>query len=565
MSMVVHLVRFIRSHLRQAYLIGTMTLAVCMVRVLMLGIGRTAAIVITAALVGLVISARRSLRLWSPRAPQPGAEDAATPTPLSTRHTGGAVLGTVEDTGEHVRVPAECACLVLGAPRQGKTTLIINGSVKQAPGAVLVTSTKMDVFRATATSRSRFGRVYVFDPIGSVELPAGADGAVMLRWSVRDAVGGWMDAYRFGTAMAMAAMAGDKSDLHWTECAGCLIALALYAAWLDGRDMNSVIGWIYSGNTHPESILAEAATSSLDAFFAHQLWLGVCDAAGEELKSIYTTARRVMKVYGFEKVSEGLSRTNWSPDQFVRSNDTVYVIASGCDQGLVAPLIVALVEAVRDAQYRRCRDDLLHDRQTWPPVSLILDEVANIAPIASLPAMVSEAGGQGLHVVAVLQDLAQAYHRWPSMADGFLTLFSYVLILGGIRDQKTVENISLVCGEHMRQRTALTSGQTRGEHISYTAGKTITEHKERNVPPGEISALPAGRALLLAGPTWKYVTLTPHEPVGPLEVTAWPDLEDLRPEAKQVAPTSRDLWSEPAEALQPPATALPELDARPLT
>jgi len=49
-----------------------------------------------------------------------------------------------------------------------------------------------------------------------------------------------------------------------------------------------------------------------------------------------------------------------------------------------------------------------------------LDEVANIAPL-ELPQIASEGGGQGLMLLAALQDLSQARARWGAQADGFLT------------------------------------------------------------------------------------------------------------------------------------------------
>jgi type IV secretion system protein VirD4 len=54
---------------------------------------------------------------------------------------------------------------------------------------------------------------------------------------------------------------------------------------------------------------------------------------------------------------------------------------------------------------------------------LMLDEAANIAPLPELTAMLSEAGGQGLQAVVVLQDMSQARRRWPRDADGMLSLF----------------------------------------------------------------------------------------------------------------------------------------------
>ena len=81
------------------------------------------------------------------------------------------------------------------------------------------------------------------------------------------------------------------------------------------------------------------------------------------------------------------------------------------------------------------------------PLTLVLDELANIAPIPDLPAMVSEGGGQGLLTLACLQDLSQARQRWGRAADGFLSLFGTKLVLPGIGDLATLELVSRLGGE----------------------------------------------------------------------------------------------------------------------
>ncbi len=48
---------------------------------------------------------------------------------------------------------------------------------------------------------------------------------------------------------------------------------------------------------------------------------------------------------------------------------------------------------------------------------------ANVALIPDLPAMLSEAGGQGLQVICVFQDISQVRRRWPRQAEGFMSLF----------------------------------------------------------------------------------------------------------------------------------------------
>ena len=93
------------------------------------------------------------------------------------------------------------------------------------------------------------------------------------------------------------------------------------------------------------------------------------------------------------------------------ATDTVFITAPAHRQALCAPLVVGLLDQIRHATYRRAA---AHPTDT--PVFFCLDEVANIAPIHDLPALVSEAGGQGLHVLACLQDLSQARTRWGDHA-----------------------------------------------------------------------------------------------------------------------------------------------------
>ena len=110
----------------------------------------------------------------------------------------------------------EQAVLVLGPPRCGKTSCFVVGSVLDAPGAVVSTSTKPDVLEATGPFRSSWGRVYVFDPAGTVPLPSYAQ---QLRWSP---VSG-CESFEFAVATAhhLASAARPGASLseaaHWVE------------------------------------------------------------------------------------------------------------------------------------------------------------------------------------------------------------------------------------------------------------------------------------------------------------------------------------------------------------
>ena len=150
-----------------------------------------------------------------------------------------------------------------------------------------------------------------------------------------------------------------------------------------------------------------------------------------------------------------------------------------------------------------------------------LDEVANIAPLEELPQIASEGGGQGLILLAALQDLSQARRRWGAQADGFLTLFGTKLILPGIADSRTLDAVSTMLGEYDRQvvsqtRTSPSLLSTLGGNNGGTQhGTTVSTQRTRLLSPGEIANIPAGYALHLDGVQWELVTLTPAYQVEP--------------------------------------------------
>ena len=473
------------------------------------------------------------------------------------RAGGGAFVGIDEAYGGILHVPAECAALILGPPRVGKTTSVVIPTVLSAPGAVLSTSTKPDVLLSTARARSRYGTVWAFNPTGQAnDLPPGV---VPLRWSPLDAAGEWGSARRIAAAMVGASPAarGTKHESHWTSRAAALLGPFLYAAALGNTDMRAVISWVLSGDKdlgEPGRILKEHATwGNTEAALALEVLEGVHRAADQERQSIWSATADVIDVYTTSDALEAASRSNWSPAEFVASTDTVYIAASAEHQASCAPLVVALIEAVRDAQYARHRACAVTGEATWPPVTLVLDEVANVAPIASLPALVSEAGGQGLHVVAAVQDLSQVRGRWGNdVAEGFLSLFQHVLVLGGIRDTKTLEAVSLICGEWLRPQESHSNSFSFSRkpwelkfrpEVTNNWSSTTSLTRERQVYPGDVYALEHGRAIYLYGSEWRHVILTPHYAhrrwtaalaAAPADIITWPRPERL--DARRVHP-----------------------------
>jgi type IV secretion system protein VirD4 len=444
----------------------------------------------------------------------------------SAIHGYGLYAGALED--QLVTANPEHALLVLGPPRGGKTSAVVAPAVLAACGPVVSTSTKPDVLRTTGPARARTGALWLFDPSRTTEIPADAK---ELRWSPVTASATWDGA--LSQARAMVAVAdpgkGVVDATHWTERAGALLAPLLYAAALDGRAMRDVLRWVLEHDageavavldarrgTDTAGGVVAADERTVEQERAHLALLtlrGIAKTERREQSSIFSALSGVLEAYRSEAALRATDSPNVDAEAFVRSRDTIYVVGPAELQELVAPVIVGLLDEVRRATYQHFHDEAGHGRRPLPVV-LALDEVAKIAPLPTLPAIISEGGGQGLLTLAVLQDLSQARERWGAAADGFLSLFGTKLILPGIGDQRTLEAVSVMCGEWDRPVESLTSSQPPpgpGKWIRSppTVSRTVTTHRERVLSPSAISRGEPGKALLLGDRGFRAIDLTP--------------------------------------------------------
>jgi TraM recognition site of TraD and TraG len=135
----------------------------------------------------------------------------------------------------------------------------------------------------------------------------------------------------------------------------------------------------------------------------------------------------------------------------------------------------------------------------------MLDECANIAPIPDLPAMLSEAGGQGLQTVVVLQDLSQARRHWKADADGLLTLFGAKAILSGIADTTTLKT-TLAALRRIRPAHPNHHHPSTHQHPSDPRGRTALPkagppEKNAAYPPTKSPKSPKAKPSLSPAPT----------------------------------------------------------------
>ena len=151
---------------------------------------------------------------------------------------------------------------MFGGPRTGKTGWLA-GRVLDAPGAVLATSTRTDLYELCAPLRARRGPVFVFN--------AGRPGRHRLDDHVRPADrlhrSGDRDGAGHGHARRHLPHGPGRGDReYWDAQARRVLAALLHAAALGGRSMRDVLGWVADPDLAAREVPALLRRSGVAAF-----------------------------------------------------------------------------------------------------------------------------------------------------------------------------------------------------------------------------------------------------------------------------------------------------------
>ena len=343
--------------------------------------------------------------------------------------------------------------------------------------SAVVTSTKDDVM-VMASHHRREGAHLLFDPSGTVVAPEGVTrvGYSPLRQSFS-----WDGAIL--AARTLVATSRRRVDAigedHWTERASALVAPMMHAAALRHDSLGAMVHAI--DERRGDEALTTLSARYGEAHPSVATLRAVLATEAREQSSIWSTTSGLFA--GMR--SESARRASHEPlidlDAFLSGLHQLHVVAPSRHQAVSAPLVVGLIDEIVTATYARHAEGAR--------LLLVLDEVANVAPLPQLAGIVSEGGGQGVVTLAAMQDLSQARTRWGVEADGFLSLFPTTVVLPGIADRRTLELISALSGRTWVPRVS------QGRRPRSTS--TWSWEERPRLRTGDVSHGRAGRALVL--------------------------------------------------------------------
>jgi type IV secretion system protein VirD4 len=423
-----------------------------------------------------------------------------------------------------LRVPLEEHLLVMAPPRTYKTAFLAD-VILRYPGPVIATTTKADIYALSAAVRAGLGPVHVFNPqhIGGV--------ASTFRWSPVDGCQDPATAIRRADAFAFAvAHKGVEDGTFWSAKASDYLRGYFHAAAVAGYDLRTVAAWVTGAEPHvPEGIL--------NAIGARQWALTLAELRSEAHKTTATVRMVMSRALSFMADPALATCVLPAPGEgfdipaFLADRGTVYLIAEAVsEEAPVAPLFAAMATEIHyiAAQLGQASESGRLD----PPLLMGLDEVTQICPVP-LPHWLSDSGGKGIQVCAVVHGEAQLTGRWGDHGrQVVLDTSSVKVFLPGITDTTTLQAASTLCGQ--------ASWKVRGQ-----------DHATRHdvATPDMIRQLPAGFALIIRGGCAPVLARLPR---------AWRNPAYRRARRLSLAPASTSAQTARYPALPDPEPDIPD-------
>jgi type IV secretion system protein VirD4 len=366
------------------------------------------------------------------------------PEPAKSRLT----LGIVD--GRLVAAEPRQSVIVVGPVQTGKTSGFAVPAILEWQGPVLATSVKTDLLRDTVAARGSIpdAHVWVYDPTGGTGYaPSG--------WTPLAGCGTWQGAQRVAAWLAAAAHRGGgvENAEFWYAAAAKLLAPLLFAAATTERTMADVVRWVDSQEQEEIFDALDTAddAAAVTAFQASAL------RDDRTRSGVYTTAETVLAAYADPGVLASAATADVRAELLLDGgHHTVYLCAPAHEQRRLQPLFATLVQEVVACAYQRATET---GQPLNPPLLLVLDECANIAPLRDLATLASTGAGQGIQLVSVFQDMAQinaVYGR--DRAPTIVSNHRAKVILSGIADAQTLDYVARLLGDEEVRQVSSTSG-----------------------------------------------------------------------------------------------------------
>ncbi|MFI8303557.1 type VI secretion protein [Streptomyces sp. NPDC085927] len=295
-----------------------------------------------------------------------------------------------------------------GPPDTRRTTAA--AAVRDAEGPVLVLTSNPALWEETKDGRAKLGPTRLYDPTHRCDTPA------RLHWSPTSGCENKDTAVARAAALLAPVRPASRLDQAVSDTAQLLLRSYLHAAAIDGRTVRHIHRWAQGTQvqdavrilrTHPKA--APGAAGELEATLT---------AYPERRDIAQQLTTRALSALSTVNVREACTpnRTDaLALDSFVHEGGTLYVVGESIEDPRTRPGAMPLLTALTSSVVEHGRR--MAERSSFgrldPPFTLILDDVAAVAPLPQLPDLLTTGPDRGMPTLALLRSREQSRSRWP--------------------------------------------------------------------------------------------------------------------------------------------------------
>ncbi|MFH8393495.1 type VI secretion protein [Streptomyces sp. NPDC018036] len=283
-------------------------------------------------------------------------------------------------------------------------------AVRDAEGPALVITSDPRNWSATKDARAKLGPVLLYDPAHLCDTPA------RLHWSPTTGCEDKETAAARAAALLAPVRPSAKADQAMADVAETLMRSYLHAAAVEGKAFRHVHRWAQGSQvqdavralrTHPRA--ASGAAGELEAaLVSHPERRDIAqELTARALSSLATVNIR-------ESCTPNRS-DSLALDSFVNEGGTLYMIGEPLEDPKAGPGAMPLLTALASSVVERGRRmaERSSSGRLDPPFTLVLDDVAAVAPLPQLPDLLTTGPARGLPTLALLRSREQLRSRWP--------------------------------------------------------------------------------------------------------------------------------------------------------
>ncbi|MFI2714719.1 type IV secretory system conjugative DNA transfer family protein [Streptomyces collinus] len=298
---------------------------------------------------------------------------------------------------------------VLVAPKEARQTTATQ-AVRDAEGPTLVVTSNPALWQETKDARAKLGPTHLYDPTHLCDTPS------RLHWSPTAGCEDKATARTRATALLTPVRPTAKLDQALSDTAEILLRSYLHAAAIDGRTIRHVHRW--SQGTQIQDAVRILRTSPKAAPGSAGELEGALTAHPERRDMAQQLTTRALAALSTVNIREACTpnRTDaLALDSFVHEGGTLYVVGESIEDPRTNPGAMPLLTALVSSVVERGRH--MAERSSAgrldPPMTLVLDDVAAVAPLPQLPELLATGADRGMPTLALLRSREQARARWP--------------------------------------------------------------------------------------------------------------------------------------------------------